>query len=134
ITPLDFGLVGMSFAAGLGAKLAAPERPVVSLMGDGGFGIGMTEFTTAMQYGIPTVTVVRDNGCWGAEKAYQRDFYGQRYVGADIDNVPYDEFARSCGGFGVRVTQSGELGDALSEALKSGKPAVVHVKVDPESI
>jgi acetolactate synthase-1/2/3 large subunit/sulfoacetaldehyde acetyltransferase len=134
ITPLDFGLVGMSYAAGVGAKLAAPNRPVVSLMGDGGFGIGMTEFTTAMQHGIPTVTVVLDNGCWGAEKAYQRDFYGKRYVGADIDNAPYDEFARSCGGFGVRVTQSGELSDALAEALKSNKPAVVHVKVDPEAI
>lgn len=134
ITPLDFGLVGMSYAAGLGAKLAAPDRPVVSLMGDGGFGIGMTEFTTAMQHGIPTVTVVLDNGCWGAEKAYQRDFYGKRYLGADIDNAPYDEFARSCGGFGVQVTQSGELGDALTEALRCGKPAVVHVKVDPEAI
>jgi len=134
ITPLDFGLVGMSYAAGIGAKLAAPKRPVVSLMGDGGFGIGMTEFTTAIQHDIPTVTVVLDNGSWGAEKAYQRDFYGKRYVGADIHSAPYDEFARSCGGFGVRVTASSELADAVSQALKSGKPAVVHVKVDPDSI
>jgi thiamine pyrophosphate-dependent acetolactate synthase large subunit-like protein len=134
LTPLDFGLVGMSYAAGLGAKLAAPERQIISLMGDGGFGIGMTEFTTAMQYNIPTVTVVLDNGCWGAEKAYQRDFYGQRYVGADIDNVPYAEFAKICGGFGALVTQPGETADAVQEAMKSGKPAVVHVKVDPDAI
>jgi len=134
ITPLDFGLVGMSFAAGLGAKLAAPKRPVISVMGDGGFGIGMTEFTTAMQENIPTVTVVLDNGCWGAEKAYQRDFYGKRYVGADITSAPYDEFAKLCGGFGARATGPGETADAVNEALKSGKPAVVQVKVDPEAI
>ncbi|TCT08882.1 thiamine pyrophosphate-binding protein [Paralcaligenes ureilyticus] len=134
ITPLDFGLVGMSFAAGIGAKLAAPDRPVVSLMGDGGFGIGMTEFTTAIQHDIPTVTVVMDNGCWGAEKAYQRDFYGKRYIGADITSPPYDEFARSCGGFGVRTTEPGETADAVREALKSGLPSIVHVKVDPDSI
>lgn len=134
MTPLDFGLVGMSYAAGLGAKLAAPERPVISVMGDGGFGIGMTEFTTAIQHDIPTVTVVMDNGCWGAEKAYQRDFYGKRYVGADILSAPYDEFAKLCGGFGARANGPGETADAVNEALKSGKPAVVQVKVDPEAI
>lgn len=134
ITPLDFGLVGMSFAAGLGAKLAAPNRPVISVMGDGGFGIGMTEFTTAIQHDIPTVTVVLDNGCWGAEKAYQRDFYGKRYVGADILSAPYDDFAKLCGGFGARATEPGETADAVNEALKSGKPAVVQVKIDPDAI
>lgn len=134
ITPLDFGLVGMSFAAGLGAKLAAPERPVISVMGDGGFGIGMTEFTTAIQHNIPTVTVVLDNGCWGAEKAYQRDFYGKRYVGADILSAPYDEFAKLCGGFGARANDPGEAADAVNEALKSGKPSVVQVRVDPDAI
>lgn len=134
ITPLDFGLVGMSFAAGLGAKLAAPERPVISVMGDGGFGMGMTEFTTAIQENIPTVTVVLDNGCWGAEKAYQRDFYGKRYLGADIVSAPYDEFAKLCGGFGARATNPGETADAVNEALKSGKPSVIQVKVDPDAI
>ena len=134
MTPLDFGLVGFSYAAGLGAKLAAPDRPVISFMGDGGFGIGMTEFTTAIQHNLPTVTVVLDNGCWGAEKAYQRDFYGKRYVGADILSAPYDEFAKLCGGFGARANGPGETADAVNEALKSGKPAVVQVKVDPDAI
>ena len=134
MTPLDFGLVGMSYAAGLGAKLAAPGRPVISVMGDGGFGMGMTEFTTAIQHDIPTVTVVLDNGCWGAEKAYQRDFYGKRYLGADILSAPYDEFARMCGGFGARARAPGETADAVGQALKSGKPAVVQVEVDPDAI
>ena len=69
-SPLDFGLVGFSFACGLGVKLAKPERPVVSLMGDGGFGMILSELSTAVSHGIETVTVVMNNGCWGAEKAY----------------------------------------------------------------
>lgn len=134
MTPLDFGLVGMSFAAGLGAKLAAPKRPVLSVMGDGGFGMAISEFTTAIQHQIPTVTVVLDNGIWGAEKAYQRDFYNGRYVGADVLSPPFDEFARICGCPGYRVNGPGEIGDAVRDAFKSGKPAIVQVKVDPEAI
>ncbi len=65
-TPLDFGLVGFSFACGLGVKLAQPERPVVSLMGDGGFGMTVSELSTAVDHGINTVTVVMNNQCWGA--------------------------------------------------------------------
>ena len=134
MTPLDFGLIGMSFAVGLGAKLAAPNRPVFSLVGDGGFGIGMTEFTTALQYEIPTVTIVLDNGCWGAEKAYQRDFYNGRYIGADIKSAPYSEYARICGGFGALTTQPGETSDAVREAMKSGLPSIVQVKIDPNAL
>jgi acetolactate synthase-1/2/3 large subunit/sulfoacetaldehyde acetyltransferase len=134
MTPLDFGSVGISYGTGLGAKLAAPDRPVISLMGDGGFGMAMTEFPTAIQHDIPTVTVVMDNGSWGAEKAYQRDFYNGRYIGADILSAPYDQFARICGGFGVCVTEPGQTADAIRDALKSGKPAVVQVKVEPDAI
>lgn len=134
LTPLDFGLVGMSFAAGLGAKLAAPERPVISLMGDGGFGLAMGEFATAIQHDIPTVTVVMDNGCWGAEKAYQRDFYNGRYIGADVFSPPFDEYAKLCGGFGASATGPGETADAIREALKSGRPSIIQVKVEPDAI
>lgn len=69
-TPLDFGLVGFSFACGLGVKLACPERAVVSLMGDGGFGMTLSELSTAVEHNINTVTIVMNNQCWGAEKAY----------------------------------------------------------------
>lgn len=134
ITPLYFGLVGFSYAAGLGAKLAAPDRPVVTLMGDGGFAMTMAEITTAVQSGINTVAVVLDNGCWGAEKAYQRDFYNGRFVGADIVSPPYDKVAELCGAAGYSASQPGELADALSKALASGRPSVIHVKVDPDAI
>jgi glyoxylate carboligase len=67
VTPLDFGLVGFGYAAALGAQAAAPDRPVVAVMGDGGFGMTMIEITTAVQHGLPVVAVVLDNGAWGGE-------------------------------------------------------------------
>ncbi|MCS6762767.1 MAG: thiamine pyrophosphate-dependent enzyme [Candidatus Protistobacter heckmanni] len=95
-TPLDFGLVGFSYAAGLGIKLACTERTVISLMGDGGFGITSSELGTAAQYGIATICMVMNNGCWGAEKAYQRDFFGQRISARTCPTRPTTSWP-SCG-------------------------------------
>ena len=134
LTPLDFGLVGFSHAAGLGAKAAAPDRPVVSIMGDGGFGMSMVEIGTALAAGLPTVTVVLNNGCWGAEKAYQRDFFGGRYVGADILNPAFDEVARAFGARGVTAGTPTEITSAVAEGLASGEPTVVEVAVDPDTM
>ncbi len=133
-TPLDFGLVGFSFAAGLGVKLAMPDRPVVSLMGDGGFGMTVSELSTAVDHGINTVTVVMNNGCWGAEKAYQRDFFGQRYIGADISSPPFDKLAELYGARGFAARSLGEVSEAVEAALACGKPAVVDVQVDPAAL
>jgi acetolactate synthase-1/2/3 large subunit/sulfoacetaldehyde acetyltransferase len=133
-TPLDFGLVGFSFACGLGIKLAAPERPVVSLMGDGGFGMTVSELSTAVDHGINTVTVVMNNGCWGAEKAYQRDFFGGRYIGADISSPPFDKLAELYGAKGYRATTLPEMAAAIEAALNCGKPAVIDVQVDPAAL
>lgn len=133
-TPLDFGLVGFSYACGLGVKLALPGRPVVSLMGDGGFGMTMSEIGTAVSHGINTICVVMNNGCWGAEKAYQRDFFGGRYIGADVPNPPYDQVARLFGAEGFRVDSAAEFMPALEQALTCGKPAVIDVQIDPEAL
>lgn len=133
-TPLDFGLVGFSFAAGLGVKLAMPDRPVISLMGDGGFGMTVSELSTAVDYGINTVTVVMNNGCWGAEKAYQRDFFGQRYIGADISSPPFDKLAELYGAAGFKAETLDETADCIKAALDCGKPAVIDVSVDPAAL
>jgi acetolactate synthase-1/2/3 large subunit/sulfoacetaldehyde acetyltransferase len=133
-TPLDFGLIGFSFACGLGAKVARPERPVVSLMGDGGFGMTLSELSTAVAYGINTVTIVMNNQCWGAEKAYQRDFFGERYIGADISSPPFDKVAELYGAAGFRVERIADVGEAVLAALDCGKPAVVDVAVDPAAL
>ena len=133
-TPLDFGLVGFSYACGLGVKLACPERPVVSLMGDGGFGMTLSELSTAVDHGINTVTLVMNNQCWGAEKAYQRDFFGERYIGANVSSPPFDQVAELYGAAGYRVERLGEVGDAVRAALACGRPAVVDIQVDPAAL
>jgi thiamine pyrophosphate-dependent acetolactate synthase large subunit-like protein len=133
-TPLDFGLVGFSYACGLGAKLACPDRPMISLMGDGGFGMTMSEIGTAVAHRINTVCVVMNNGCWGAEKAYQRDFFGGRYIGADVPNPRYDKVAELFGAAGFRVEKPGEAEDAIRAALACNRPAIVDVMIDPEAL
>ena len=133
-TPLDFGLVGFSFACGLGVKCAMPERPVVSLMGDGGFGMTLSELSTAVDNNINTVTVVMNNKCWGAEKAYQRDFFNGRYLGADVSSPPFDKVAELYGAAGFRADKLDDVAPAIEAALSCGKPAVVDVAVDPEAL
>lgn len=133
-TPLDFGLVGFSYACGLGVKLAEPQRTVVSLMGDGGFGMTSSEIGTAVANGINTVCVVMNNGCWGAEKAYQRDFFGQRYLGADVPNPPYDKLAELWGARGFRVERAADLARTVADAVACGQPAIVDVQVDPNAL
>ncbi len=134
VTPLDFGLVGFGYAAALGAQAAAPSRPVISIMGDGGFGFTMAELTTAISYDLPVIAIVLDNGAWGAEKAYQQEYFGGRLIGAGIHNPPYDEYARICGARGFRVEKPGELSEALKAALTERIPAVIHVKTDPTQL
>lgn len=134
IAPLDCGNIGFSYAAGLGAKVAAPERTVISLSGDGSFAMTLGELTTAVQSQINTIAVVMDNGTWGSEIAYQRDFYNQRYIGAHVLSPRYDEVMKLCGGAGYYVTGPGETADAVNQAMKAGKPAVIHAKVDPDAV
>jgi acetolactate synthase-1/2/3 large subunit/sulfoacetaldehyde acetyltransferase len=133
-TPLDFGLVGFSFACGLGVKLAMPERPVISLMGDGGFGMTVSELSTAVDHGINTVTIVMNNKCWGAEKAYQRDFFNGRYIGADVSSPPFDKLAELYGAAGFRADTLAGVAEAVEAALACGKPAVIDVAVDPAAL
>jgi len=134
VTPLDFGLVGFGYAAALGAQAAEPNRTVVSIIGDGGFGFTMVEITSAVQNNLPVIAVVLDNGSWGAEKAYQQEFFDGRLLGANINSPAYDEVAKLCGADGYRAEVPGELGEALKTAIKNHRPAVIHVKIDPTAL
>lgn len=133
-TPLDYGLVGFSFACGLGVKLALPQRPVISLMGDGGFAMTVAELSTAVEHNINTVTLVMNNQCWGAEKAYQRDFFSGRYIGADLTNPRYDQLAEAFGARGFRVDQLSDLQETIHAALGCGRPSVIDIQVDPSAL
>jgi len=132
LTPLDLGGLGFAFPVALGAKLGRPEAPVLAIHGDGGFLMNAQELETAVRHGINAVTLVLNNNCWGSEKAYQKHFYGARYVGADIGNPRYDRFAELFGARGFHVEHPDQIGDALRAALGCGKPAVVEVPIDPD--
>ena len=133
-SPLDFGLVGFSFACGLGVKLANPKKTVVSLMGDGGFGMTISELSTAVEYKINTITVVLNNKSWGAEKAYQKDFFGKRYLGADISSPPFDKVANFYGAKGYKIKKLSDINSVFKKALKVNKPVVIDVDVDPKAL
>lgn len=134
ITPLDFGLVGFAYAAAIGAQATSRNRPVIAIMGDGGFGFTMAEISTAVEYDLPVIAVVIDNAAWGAEKAYQKEFFEGRLLGAEINSPNYADVAELCGAVGYKVSQVGETATALQAALAVGKPAVIHVKVDSEAL
>ena len=134
LTSLDLGGLGFSFPASLGAKFAAPHRPVVNFNGDGGFLFNAQELETAVRYGLRVVTVIMNNGCWGSEKAYQRYAFNERYVGADITSPRYDKYAELFGATGFYVERAEDIGDAFLEALKAEGPSIIEIPTDPEEM
>lgn len=133
-TPQEFGCLGFSFPAGLGVKFARPDAPVVCINGDGGFAMNMQELETAIRCKLNPVVLVLNNFSWGVEKSYQKDFFQQRYVGADIGNPRFDRLAEAFGAKGVRVEKASEIGEVVRQALREGLPTVVDVIVDRSEI
>ena len=134
MTSLDLGGLGFSFPASLGAKFAAPDRPVINFNGDGGFLFNAQEFETAVRYGLNVVTVIMNNSCWGSEKAYQRYAFNERYVGADTVNPRFDKYAELFGGNGFYVERPEDIGDAMLEALKADGPSIIEIITDPDEM
>ncbi len=127
LTPLDLGGLGFAFPEALGAKLARPEAPVLAIHGDGGFLMNVQELETAVRHEINAVTLVMNNNAWGSEKAYQKQFYNERYVGADIGNPRFDKLAELFGARGYYVEHPDQIGDVVRAALTCGKPAVIEI-------
>jgi acetolactate synthase-1/2/3 large subunit/sulfoacetaldehyde acetyltransferase len=134
LTPLDLGGLGFAFPEALGARLGRPDRPVLAIHGDGGFLMNAQELETAVRHGIGVVTLVMNNDCWGSEKAYQRQFFGGRYIGCDIGNPRYDALARLFGADGHYVEHPDQVGDVVRAALAAGRPAVVEIPIDPDEL
>jgi acetolactate synthase-1/2/3 large subunit/sulfoacetaldehyde acetyltransferase len=132
LTPLDLGGLGFAFPAALGAKLGRPDAPVLAIHGDGGFLMNSQELETAVRHNIGVVTLVMNNNCWGSEKAYQKHFYRGRYIGCDIGNPRYDQFARLFGAAGYYVEHPDQVGDVMKTALSAGVPAIVEIPIDPD--
>ena len=75
-----------------------------------------------------------NNKSWGAEKAYQKDFFGERYIGADISSPPFDKVAELYGAKGFKVERVSEINEAVKAALENNKPSVIDVAVDPKAL
>lgn len=134
MTSLDLGGLGFSFPAALGAKFAAPGRPVVNFNGDGGFLFNAQEFATAVRYNLGVVTVIMNNSCWGSEKAYQRYAFDERYVGADTNNPRFDRYAELFGGRGFYVDRAEDIGDVFLAALNGDGPSIIEIPTDPDEM
>ena len=134
VTPVDQGCLGFAYPASIGAKMAAPSRAVISINGDGSFLMNGCEIETALRCKAPVVALVLNNNCWGSEKAYQKYFFGGRYVGSDLTNPRFDKFAELFGGRGFYVDRPGDIGQVVSEALKSDVSSIVEIQVDPEEL
>ena len=129
LAPQGLAAIGIGYPVGLGAKLAAPKRAVVTISGDGSFLYNGAELETAVREGIPTTCIILNNFNYGSERAYQKFYYDERYIGDAIGNPPFDEYARLFGAAGLRVTDPGELEDAFTEAVRLGRKQPVLVDV-----
>lgn len=130
VATLTFGNTGFAYQAALGAQLACPEDTVVSIAGDGAWGMSLFEVPTACQYNLPVIATVYNNGAWCAEKKNQIDFYNNRFVGADIWSNSYAKIGEAMGAVGYTVNNQKDLAEALEAAKKARKPAVIEVMTD----
>ena len=132
---MSFGNCGYAFPAIIGAKLAAPHRPAVAYVGDGAWGMSFGEILTCVRERIPVTAVVFHNKQWGAEKKNQVDFYGNRFVGSNLENPSFAAIARAMGAEGVVVDKLADVGPALAAACaaqKDGRTTVLEMMVTRE--
>jgi acetolactate synthase-1/2/3 large subunit len=106
---------------------------VVCFAGDGDFLMNGQEFATAVQYDVPFIVLVVDNGTYGTIRMHQEREYPARVVATDLRNPDFAAYAKAFGGFGVTVDKTADFPAAFRAAEKSGKPAIVHLKVDPNA-
>lgn len=147
ISTYKFGMLGAGLGQALGAAVAAPERRVCCLIGDGAFGMHAAEVETAVRLNLPVVFVVLVDGAWGMVKMSQqisvapletvarrmltgKNLPDQKLVYADFEQARYDRLAQALGAHGEYVTAARDLAPAIERAAACGGPAVVHVAVD----
>jgi len=128
------GSMGYGLPAAVGAKSIYPERTVVCFAGDGCYMMHGQEFATAVQYDLPIITIVVNNGIYGTIRMHQEREYPGRVSGTDIRNPDFAALARAYGGHGEIVEKTADFAPAFERARASGKPAIVEVRLDPEAI
>jgi acetolactate synthase I/II/III large subunit len=123
------GTLGFSYATALGAKVARPELPVVSISGDGGFMYNVQELATAALHNIDAIAIVFADGAYGNVRRMQKNDYGNRLIGVDLLNPNFPKMADSYGIAGVRATSPDALRRELNAALKRRGPSLIEVPV-----
>ena len=127
------GTMGFGLPAAIGAKLGRPDKTVIDVSGDGGFQMTMQELATAVNYDIPVVVCILNNGYLGMVRQWQDLFWNKRYSQTCIAVQPdFVMLAEAFGAKGLRVTEPDQVGVALREAIDSGRPTVIDFKISPE--
>lgn len=126
------GSIGFGFPAAMGAWAAAPDRPIIAITGDGGFGQYLADFTTAVKYNMNITHILLNNGELAKISEEQR---GAEYAvwQTSLLNPDFAAYARSCGGYGRRVADPTEVAPAIAEALEHPGPAMVEIITDPST-
>ena len=127
------GTMGFGFPAAIGAKVACPDDPVISLNGDGGFLMVCQELATVREYDLPVIAIVLENRTLGMVYQWQSLLYNERHSQTLLGNSP--DFVKLAESFGVnatRITKPGETKEALSSAIKDNEPVLLNVVIDPE--
>jgi acetolactate synthase-1/2/3 large subunit len=133
-----YSSMGFGVCSVLGAQLAAPDRPCISVCGDGGFSMTPYVVATAVEYDLPCIWLVWNNFSWAAIRDIQVGMFGNRQLGTHFekDKKPYNPdfaaWARACGADGVTITKSEDLSGALQQAIRNKRPCVLDVHVDAE--
>ena len=123
------GALGMGYPTALGAKIARPDVPVVSVNGDGGFMFNVQELATAVHFRIPVVAIVFNDNAFGNVRRMQRDDYRGRTIASDLTNPDFVKMAESYGVMGLKATSPEELRGVLRRALKEPGPTLIEVPI-----
>ena len=131
---IGMGHLGTSVGYGIGAKIARPDKQVISISGDGSFMINIQDLETAVRLGLKNlIFVVANNACWGNIKSGQKLAFKERYIDVDLPDNDYAKIAKSFGCYGEVVTDPKEIKTTLNRAKDSGKPAVIDVRISFET-
>ena len=128
------GSMGYGVPAGVAAKHIYRDREVIVWAGDGDFMMHGQEFATAIQYDLPIIVVILNNGIYGTIRMHQEREYPGRASGTMLTNPDFAALARAYGGHGETVEETSEFANALARARASGRPSIIDVHLDPEAI
>jgi acetolactate synthase-1/2/3 large subunit len=123
------GTLGWGFATALGVKVANPDKPVISICGDGGFLFTVQELATAVQHKINTVTLIFNDGAYGNVQRMQKLNYGNRVIASELRNPDFVKLAESFGAQGLRAHNPDELRQAIRHGFAADVPTVIEIPV-----